>query len=175
MLIEDVVIFAVSDDDKGKYVDYQENEKRAYRYYIPYKFISLIIYQVIIIKEFHRHTNYLNHLNIYKKEEFDKFKSKSKRYYICINVFFWIYYIFYFINFIFLRAHYIKFYSKNNNIKNIKDAKDDIKDNTTNKISNKKKDFNKNNDINNNSTNIEVNIDNSKINLSRNLTNNEEK
>ena len=40
VLVEVVVIFAVTDDNKGKYIiDYQKVEKGVYRYFIPYKFM----------------------------------------------------------------------------------------------------------------------------------------
>ena len=151
MLLEIYIILAAHDDNKGRYINnYEKAEKRIYKFYIPYKFITLIIYQIIIIKDYFKYTNFLNNVNVYEKEEYAKFKSKSKRYYFCINLIFFIYYIFYFINYILIRVHYIKFYSENNDIKIAEGEKDDI---------------NKNIEINNNYTNMELNIDNSKNNL----------
>ena len=152
MLTEVAIILTAHDDNKGRdFIDYEETEKRAFKYYIPYKFITLIIYQIVIVQDYFRHINFLKNLNVYEKEEYAKFKSKSKRYYFCINLIFFIYYIFYFINYILIRVHYIKFYSEyNDEIKIAGAAKDDI---------------NKNVDIYNNSTNAELNIENYRNNL----------
>lgn len=142
-------------------------EKDIYKCFIPYKYIILISFHILIVIDFIQNFQFLSNLAVYEKEigKYNKFKSQTIKYFIVLNIILLLKYIFYWILFKLFKNNYNQWLNESINIYKIKEKDVSNKENDLNNTNHKLTDTNVVMDVNQNNLSLNLVKNQTKINV----------